>query len=79
MVSKLKTASCSHIESIIEIQLPVFCEQCGQPTTKVSECERMINTYYMKGITIEPTGNSEKSEPKMAFEPTTRCDLGRML
>ena len=52
MVSKLKTASRSHIESIIEIQLPVFCERCSQPTTKVSKCERMINTYYMKGITI---------------------------
>ena len=23
------------------------------------------------GVTIEPTGNSEKSEPQMGFEPTT--------
>ena len=34
----------------------------------VSECERMINTYQMKGITIEPTGNSEKAEPQMGSE-----------
>ena len=33
----------------------------------------------MKGVTIEPTGNSEKSEPQMGFEPTTLRDLVRML
>ena len=26
-------------------------------------------------VTIEPTGNSEKSEPQMGFEPTTLRDL----
>ena len=26
-------------------------------------------------VTIEPTGNSEKSEPQMIFEPTTLRDL----
>ena len=29
----------------------------------------------MKGVTIEPTGNSEKSERKMGFEPTTLRDV----
>ena len=42
----------------------------------VREC---FNTYLMKGVTIEPTGNSEKSEPQMGFEPTTLGDLVRML
>ena len=27
---------------------------------------------------LEPTGNSEKSEPQMGFEPTTLHDLVRM-
>ena len=26
-------------------------------------------------VTMEPTGNSEKSEPQMGFEPTTLRDL----
>ena len=30
--------------------------------------------YQIKGITHEPTGNSEKSEPQMGFEPTTLCE-----
>ena len=33
----------------------------------------------MKGVTIEPTGNSKKSEPQMGFEHTTLRDLVRML
>ena len=33
----------------------------------------------MKGVTIEPTGNPEKSEPQMEFEPTTLRDLVLML
>ena len=28
-----------------------------------SECEKMINIYQIQGVTNEPTGNSEKSEP----------------
>ena len=37
-------------------EMCVFDSSCiMQPQ---SECERMINTYEMKGITIEPTGNS---------------------
>ena len=33
----------------------------------------------MKGVTIEPTGNSEQSEPQIGFKPTTLCDLVQML
>ena len=33
----------------------------------------------MKGYTIEPTENSEKSEPQMGFETTTLRDLVQML
>ena len=33
----------------------------------------------MKGVAIEPTGKSEKSEPQMGFENTTLRDLVRML
>ena len=29
----------------------------------------MINIYQIQGVTNEPTGNSEKSEPQMGFEP----------
>ena len=35
--------------------------------------------YQIQGVTNEPTGNSEKSEPRMGFEPTTLRDLVRML
>ena len=45
---------------------------------------KMYDSFFfilneMKGVTIEPTGNLEKSEPQMGFEPTTLRDLVRML
>ena len=44
----------------------------GTPTLKklflyFSFHETMINIYQIKGVTNEPTGNSEKSEPQMGF------------
>ena len=33
----------------------------------------------MKGVTIETSGNSEKSDPQMGFEPMTLRDVVRML
>ena len=39
----------------------------------------MVNIYQIQGVTNEPTGNSEKSEPQMGFQPTTLRDLVRML
>ena len=39
----------------------------------------IIIIYQIQGVTNEPTGNSEKSEPQMGFKPTTLRDLVRML
>ena len=32
---------------------------------------KSLGLYQIQGVTNEPTGNSEKSEPQMGFEPTT--------
>lgn len=37
-------------------------------------CER--RTHFTNGITIESTGNLEKSLPQIGFEPTVLCELG---